>query len=328
MGTLPHRYVTAKLSRPLPQLHLLAMDQNLQANSVSSCKTWVPPTRYHYSTEAVKMPPLSPAVASPASSSSDHTSDNGPKSRRTRVSAEHTLNRVRENQRRHRARQRDHVVFLEQKLVETEKLLEEARAEIAALKEEAASAGSRQPACQAGNLRCEEKTDARNSESIRDIHISSQQTSELALVQPHANLDPSLDYPDVRISDLSFLGDPSFYLTSSTGLPNLPTPNLDTTLNNGPPPCCSDTLSSPPPNEPVDPQCSSCKTKPPPGPSESTTLCAQAYVMISQQNFRNLAPDTIRLWLVQGLRRAQREGEGCRVENGALMRLLDFISGF
>ena len=49
--------------------------------------------------------------------------------------------------------------------------------------------------------------------------------------------------------------------------------------------------------------------------------------MIRQQNFRNLDPDTIRLWLAQGLRRAQREGEGCRVENGALLRLLDFISG-
>jgi hypothetical protein len=80
-------------------------------------------------------------------------------------------------------------------------------------------------------------------------------------------------------------------------------------------------------NSTNDLECSSCKTKPLPDPSESTTLCAQAFVMIGQQNFRNLDPDTIRLWLAQGLRRAQREGEGCRVENGALMRLLDFISG-
>jgi hypothetical protein len=71
----------------------------------------------------------------------------------------------------------------------------------------------------------------------------------------------------------------------------------------------------------------SCKTRPPPDPSESTTLCAQAFVMIGQQNFRNLDPGTIRLWLALGLWRARREGEGCRVENGALLRLLDFISG-
>jgi hypothetical protein len=232
------------------------------------------------------------------------------------------LNRVRENQRRHRARQRDHVASLEQKLAETEKLLEEARAEIAALKEEAASASSRQSAGQAGNLRCEENTCSGHSASTRDIPQISQQTSEPALVQPHANLDPQLDYPDVRIPDLSFLGNPSFYLSSFSNIPATDLLNVA-----GPPPCCSDTLSSPSPNEPVDPQCSSCKTKPPPDPSESTTLCAQAYVMISQQNFRNLDPDTIRLWLAQGLRRAQREGEGCRVENGALMRLLDFISG-
>jgi hypothetical protein len=281
------------------------------------------------SKNAINMPLPATAVASPASSSSDPTSDNGPKSRRNRVSAEHTLNRVRENQRRHRARQRDHVASLEEKLAETEKLLEEAKAEIAALKEEAASTGLRQLVCQTKNggaLRYE-KNGPGNPTSMEDIHASSQQGTELAFVQPHANLDPQLDYPDVRIPDLSFLGDPSYYLTSSTDLSDMPT-DLDRTPNiAGPPPCCSDTPSPPPPDELVDLQCSSCKTRPPPAASESTTLCSQAYVMIGQQNFRNLDPDTIRLWLAQGLRRAQREGEGCRVENGALMRLLDFISG-
>jgi hypothetical protein len=31
--------------------------------------------------------------------------------------------------------------------------------------------------------------------------------------------------------------------------------------------------------------------------------------------------------LESGLRRAQREGEGCRVENGRLWGLLEYISG-
>ncbi|EOA86540.1 uncharacterized protein SETTUDRAFT_170982 [Exserohilum turcica Et28A] len=201
--------------------------------------------------------PCSPsASSSPCSSSTDHTSDTpAPRSRRARVSAEHTLNRVRENQRRHRARQRDHVASLEQKLAETEKLLAEARAEIAMLRQEATATPTPTP-------------------------------------------------------------------TPTTTITTLPPPTT------GPPPCCSDPPSFPPPaNQPVDLECSSCKTRPPPAPTESTTLCAQAYVMIRQQNFRNLDPDTIRLWLAQGLRRAQREGEGCRVENGALLRLLDFISG-
>jgi hypothetical protein len=251
------------------------------------------------------MPFSTLAVASPASSSSDHTSDGCPRSQRSRVSAEHTLNRVRENQRRHRARQRDHVASLEQKLAETEKLLEEARTEIALLKEEAASA---KLACQPSSqeISRQQVNTSSGDRSARDIYAFSQQQSELAPVQPHANLDPQLDYPDVPIPDLSFLGEPSFYLTPTTDLSNISSTDL---LNNsGPPPCCSDPPSPPPLDEPMDPQCSSCKTKPPPDPSESTTLCAQAYVMINQQNFRNLDPDTIRLWLVQGLRRERDAG--------------------
>jgi hypothetical protein len=50
-------------------------------------------------------------------------------------------------------------------------------------------------------------------------------------------------------------------------------------------------------------------------------------VLIASQNFRGVDAETMRMWLYQGFRRAQRKGEGCRVENGALMGLLDFISG-
>ncbi|CAG5164389.1 uncharacterized protein ALTATR162_LOCUS6646 [Alternaria atra] len=287
-------------------------------------------------------------VTSPATSSSDHTSDTAaPRSRRSRVSAEHTLNRVRENQRRHRARQRDHVASLEQKLAETEKLLSDARAEIVALKEAAAASTNSQRQGQPANDEQVEKT-ARGARYLEGENTgmqqvpcpapSSQQNSLALTVQPGGSIDPQLAYPDVHIPDLSFLGDSPFYLPLNTSLATslLTIPSQDLAIissNNttaGPPPCCSDPPNSsslPLPNSPNDLECSSCKTKPPPDPSESTTLCAQAFVMIGQQNFRNLDPDTIRLWLAQGLRRAQKEGEGCRVENGALMRLLDFISG-
>ncbi|PZD25599.1 hypothetical protein A1F96_08307 [Pyrenophora tritici-repentis] len=85
------------------------------------------------------MPSPQPSISSPGSSTSSASTSSispAPRGGRTRVSAEHTLNRVRENQRRHRARQRDHVASLEQKLAETEALLAEARAEIASLKEQ------------------------------------------------------------------------------------------------------------------------------------------------------------------------------------------------
>lgn len=312
-------------------------------------------------------------ITSPTSSSaSDHnTSDTAATrgGRRSRVSAEHTLNRVRENQRRHRARQRDHVASLEQKLAETEKLLEEARAEIAVLKAGGCVTGEQQQGLQRQDISNDQGGERERFVEGDDMDIStctsqkmpgvgttsSQQTSLLALtsIQPDRLIDPQLaSYPDVHVpdmSDLSFLSGSSFYLPSpSSTQSNIsllsPTstststkdPSLDshltvtntTTLTiTGPPPCCNDppTPTSPPPTNTL--ECSSCSTKPPPSPSESTTLCAQAFVMIGQQNFRNLDPDTIRLWLAQGLRRAQREGEGCRVENGALLRLLDFISG-
>lgn len=251
-------------------------------------------------------------VASPTSTSSDHTSDNLPSRRKSRVSAEHTLNRVRENQRRHRARQRDHVASLEQKLAETERLLAEARAQIAMLR---AHQEVNDSTCRERHLEIPQGSSLLNDiEDIQDPITY----SELAII----------DGPrfGIGITDLSFLGDASAFII------DMPSPIQLQALEepesfSGPPPCCSDNGEEITLDEPVDPECLTCKTKPPPDPSESTTLCAQAFVLISQQNFRNLDPDTIRMWLAQGLRRAQREGEGCRVENGALMRLLDYISG-
>jgi hypothetical protein len=253
-------------------------------------------------------------IASPSSNSSDHTSDNAPSRRKSRVSAEHTLIRVRENQRRHRARQKDHVAVLEQKLAETEQLLAEARAEIAALRarEEATNT-----VCRDRHLEMPE--DPAELMGMGGIE-GENKSSELATIH---NGGPQAQY--FSTPDLSFLGNDisSAFIIDINSL-QLPLPIPATDDLSGPPPCCSDT---PLLDEPIDPECSTCKTKPPPDPSESTTLCAQAFVLISQQNFRNLDPETIRMWLAQGLRRAQREGEGCRVENGALMRLLDYISG-
>lgn len=258
-------------------------------------------------------------MASPASTSSDNASFR----RKSRVSAEHTLNRVRENQRRHRARQKDHVASLEQKLAETEQLLAEAKLEIATLKAEQAAANAM---CQLNQLRSLETSSFSNETTITTMNEKPDLDKHAALGSIQSK-EP-LEYPEVP--DFPFLGDAMSHLIFNiTDVPSLPLPTVDSDMQrSGPPPCCSDTPSSPPPeDETPDPECSTCKTRPPPDPSESTTLCAQAFVMISQQNFRNLDPETIRLWLAQGLRRAQREGEGCRVENGALLRLLDYISG-
>jgi hypothetical protein len=249
------------------------------------------------------------SITSPASTSSDHASDTASSRRKSRVSAEHTLNRVRENQRRHRARQRDRVACLEEKLAETEQELVDARAEIALLK---AQQDVTSILCRSTEL---------NTLPDNTLPCNAHDTDAE---------EPNLDAMPFTYPDLSFDLSPAFLIdiaTLSTPDPNiLSLPPPPPSSLPGPPPCCSDTPSNLP-SLPEDPECSTCKTKPLPDPSESTTLCAQAFVLISQQNFRNLDPGTIRMWLAQGLRRARREGEGCRVENGALWRLLDYISG-
>jgi hypothetical protein len=263
-------------------------------------------------------------ITSPISTSSDQASDDAKSRRKSRVSAEHTLNRVRENQRRHRARQRDRVATLQEKLAETEQLLAVANAEIAFLKAQQ----------HATNVICRDN----HIELPQDLASIPTTTEEPESLNKQSGLAPAAidnsgaQFQYAQNTDLSYLSaediSSAFIIDiNSLQLPlPAPAPGSVESLS-GPPPCCSDTAPLPLLDEPVDPECSTCKTKPLPDPSESTTLCAQAFVMISQQNFRNLDPETIRMWLAQGLRRAQREGEGCRVENGALLRLLDYISG-
>lgn len=60
-------------------------------------------------------------------------SPSAPRRRTKRVSAQHTLERVRNNQRRHRARRKDHIVTLEQKLGEAEQTISTLRDQVEAL---------------------------------------------------------------------------------------------------------------------------------------------------------------------------------------------------
>jgi hypothetical protein len=263
------------------------------------------------------------------------------------------LTRVRENQRRHRARRKDYIATLEEKLAETERQLAAARAEIEDLRRERGSGIVVLPCVHGEDLNNGEREEDEQLEVVRkdsavdeervmgvDVHIGMDMhdTQEQDERVPSMSLSqPSPIPPTIQADTDTFYS--TFYTFSSLPSPHSPPTPLDLSLDHdidlaGPPPCCEDppaitsaatTSAALPPS--TDPECSTCKTRPAPLPSESTTLCAQAYVMISQQNFRDVDAATIRLWLYQGYRRAQRQGEGCRVENGALFRLLDFISG-
>lgn len=248
------------------------------------------------------------SMTTTSASSPGSSSDQSLPRRKPRVSAEHTLNRVRENQRRHRARQRDHVASLETQLAETERQLAAARAEIETLKAERDTANA---------FVCYDIT-----KHFERLDSAATTTSAFA---PPLELPGSIAPPE--LPENSAVVEPTLIATSFQL-------RLPSALTFGPPPCCTDPmltmvdagLELEADTIVDDPECSTCKTKPAPSPLESTTLCAQAFIMISQQNVRNLDPDLIRLWLSQGYRRAVREGEGCRVENGTLKGLLEYIS--
>ncbi|KAM0226678.1 hypothetical protein ACHAP5_012342 [Fusarium lateritium] len=61
-------------------------------------------------------------------------------------------------------------------------------------------------------------------------------------------------------------------------------------------------------------------------PGESTTLCRVAYEIIAQQNMAGIDMSDVEQWLWPGFRRATKQGEGCRVETKVLYALIDYMS--
>ncbi|KAF2186383.1 hypothetical protein K469DRAFT_726386 [Zopfia rhizophila CBS 207.26] len=340
-----------------------------------------------------RMPSLPLSPESPTTPFPNETQPH-PSRRKSKVSAEHTLNRVRENQRRHRARRRDYIATLEQQLAETEQQLARARAEIERLRAERETWRNREARETAPELQDAIEVDGSvisPSSGHREGWIGCREamseiklTGRTTLVSPrltptsehhdgyqiqHQTSQEQQEYPALTIpwpetqSGLAPLTTLYALPTPPTGFPisyeealeepsqlpieplllldsrpGSPSGSVSTSTHTShpysPPPCCTDTPFSPtsssstsPLRPSTGPECTTCATRPAPGENESTTLCSQAYVLIQQQNFRGIDATTIRSWLYQGYRRAQSAGEGCSVENGALMSLLDFISG-
>lgn len=268
----------------------------------------------------------SPYTSSSPTSTTSTTPTASPPHKRPRVSAEHTLSRVRENQRRHRARRKDYIATLEQKLADTEAQLAAARAEVEALRRERAAWQCEHNGSGSGSDGGGKQNPNPNSIPRADTAGPSMESELLALARLVDTLPaPPMGDVDVDMFAGIFPAVEMAILPASTAVEEQDDTPLLTT---GPPPCCTDVAPAPSPlPAPPSPECAACHTRPAPLPTESTTLCAQAYVLIAQQNFRGIDAGTIRLWLWQGYRRARREGEGCRVENGALFRVLDYISG-
>jgi hypothetical protein len=266
----------------------------------------------------------------------------------------HTLIRVRNNQRRHRQRRREHINFLEKKLEETECYLSQARAEVAALREELAkrmfnestmtlqNAGYPAMLLLVENLstQLEEQQELTVGEVPETLITApaSIPASDNTLVTSAITRNMSVPIPTPTKFDIA--DTPTLSILPSPRPPSCPSANhtehpfnyfaaalprrccvlvdeLPTTIFEASPHAESQDLEILP---------SACDSYPA-SDMESTTLCSQAYSLIAQQNFRGLNADTIRSWLDEGFRRARFQDEGCRVENRLLFGLLDFISG-
>jgi hypothetical protein len=267
-----------------------------------------------------------------------------------------TLIRVRNNQRRHRERRRQYIASLEQKVLETERHLIRALADIATLK------GELERSQQGSNESKQDSGDVRHVKASSPAERGQKQWWEIFELQETSSAPQEFEscasgtFAATRRLSASATSQPTrnsiatpsslqtVLLSQQLDASTLTHPDDPFNRNQGvfPPQCCSAvkesayakatllgtimpmsltsksgewTLSA-----------SSCNEYLPPS-GQSTTPCVQAYIFVSQLNFRGLDLDTITSWLHPGFRRPSLPNEGCQVESTLLFELLDYISG-
>ncbi|KKZ66726.1 hypothetical protein EMCG_07557 [[Emmonsia] crescens] len=325
--------------------------------------------------------------------STPDTNHDLPKSQKK--SRDHTLTRVRNNQRRCRERRRQYIATLEAKVEETKRLLDEARAEIVSLKSELTECRSHphphhQLAGESGESG-ENGESSSGSGSIDSAALMMSFGERSGFGQMSENneeerespvpLPPPLPLP-LPLPILPLPADDLVASTADIAYNNIMSNSLSLQqVGNIPPhqpysPSSSPALASlceatacgcRPPDAIIIPQTVFTTTVPAPAlatlstastptltalqlqdlilptlpasssssfnwlytaspADESTTPCSQAFVFISQQNFKGIDASVIERWLSRGFRQARDPREGCRVENNLLFQLLDFIS--
>ncbi|KAJ9650761.1 hypothetical protein H2198_009937 [Neophaeococcomyces mojaviensis] len=264
-----------------------------------------------------------------------------------------TLIRVRNNQRRHRERRRQHIASLELRVQETEQQLNQALTEIATLRAELERSQLRNnkpmddtndspsskatPVAENRHGEGLERAETRETSTMTQLSGSytgpSSATQSLSVSRPIANNSPT-------VQPLSSLADSwSEHLVASALMH--PEASFDHYQAFSSPRCCSadkeaqnftttmsgTTISTLSISESAEPRISpSLCSDYPPSKDESTTPCVQAYIIISQLNFRGLDTNAITSWLYRGFRRPTFPDRECQVESKLLFELLDFIS--
>lgn len=291
---------------------------------------------------------------------------NLPPPTRKRVSAQHTLDRVRNNQRRHRAHRREYTATLEQKLAHAEQRITDLKDQVDALQ---AELDQYQKKDASSTLILHAQPSARDLELLLPDNLLG-----LELLDPTSlhNCECGNDIGENDIDDAGDhtisdalgpivpLNQPATHITrapiaaaaswsSSVGgggcsscscnIPDIPLPELNqqqliSAYNHN--------------NHDFDPGNRNSSThslsssyiippSPPPpviaaylrstSEGESTMPCTEAYVLIEQQNFKGVHQRDIVSWLWRGFRESPDPGMGCRVKTDLLFGLLAFISG-
>jgi hypothetical protein len=237
--------------------------------------------------------------------------------RRKTKTHEQDLARVRENQRRHRAKVKDQVANLQEKLAEKEALLAKAEERIVELT----------AALEFERLRTGEgQTEYASDESLEDPKdtISAELVPPTDVLQPtpaslHRDSAPAVKRPcEGRC--------PWVYLSTVGTAKSQPSPSSDSPNTSDPTNDVITLAGSSSYTETVELATKQCLDLDPPRFGESTTLCITAYNLIDQQNYRGLETSTVYQWLRQGFRSGHDRLDGCRVENSILFSLLDFVS--
>lgn len=261
-----------------------------------------------------------------------------------------TLIRVRNNQRRHRERRRQYIALLEQKLQDSERHLNQALGQIAVLKADLAKSqlsrhessseweheSSSPAALRAGHnqSRGSEMSEGRqapsNAEGYNDAAPLPSMSPGFSLptilkgnrpVTEMASLQPMLVAEQQFDTNHRQQGTVLHYRAAKAALqrPSTTDEVVGTTL-----PMLGILMPKPFISEPPFPPSSISHY--PLHDGQPTTPCVQAYVVISQLNYRGLDSDSITAWLSPGFRRASLLHEECQVESKRLFELLDFIS--
>jgi hypothetical protein len=265
--------------------------------------------------------------------------------------------RVRENQRRHRARTKAYIADIERRLSETQARLDDALMENSRLAHELEKFQPRsaKPSIASNRVDAHQTLLSSTEDPLPDLskpHPSSlsgniKEPSPSLRLPPgiaYTSLDTILPSPEEAYQAAPLSGALSGALPVGSEVSAAPpirtTPEDDMLITCAQSASCHAPLSPLPVTltttaTPQDDTSednlavllqSDCSHLPPPMPGESTIPCKTAYHILKQQTYNGAELTAIRGFLTPGFRGATVEEEGCRVESNRVFSILDLIN--